>query len=233
MAEMHKRFHYFSDIRKHQSLWFLVQGYKNNIDLLYNSREVQVDQLLLSQSSRLFSKNFPFNGHSKLSLSFLDSLSATLFLLELIYDAWTHICFLVRNSQNSFRSKCTISLGAFCQAKVVVSPDYSCSIIYHLLKFGNQLQMAWYSSVLVEPILLLPLLVSRIWLNILLSWFIFPKNTAALAHLRIQSFIVWLITFSSCPVLFLYKSSAIFAITAKEFSTRMCTFSNFRLADLV
>ena len=85
MAETHKKFHYSSDRRKHQSLCLLVQGYKNNNDLLYNSHEMQIDQLLLGQSSLLFSERI-FNGHSKLSLSFLDSLSTTLFLLELTYD---------------------------------------------------------------------------------------------------------------------------------------------------
>ena len=65
-------------------------------------------------------------------------------------------------------------------------------------------------------------------------WFIFPKNTAASAHLRIESFIVWLTTFSPFFfVRFLYKSWAIFAITAKDFCTRACIFCNFRSANLV
>ena len=124
MADTHKKFHYSSNRRKHQFLWLLVQDYKNNTDLLYNSHEMQIDQFLLGQSSLLFSqKNFSFNDHSRLSLSFLDSLSATLFLLELIYDAWTHICLSAQNSQNPFRSTCTVLLGAFClliEAKVAV-----------------------------------------------------------------------------------------------------------------
>ena len=130
MAETHKKFHYSSNRRKHQFLWLLVEDYKNNTDLLYNSHEMQIDQLLLGQSSLLFSQRI-FNDHSKLSLSFLDSLSATLFLLELIYDAWNHICFSTQNSQNSFRSKCTVSLGAFClliQSKVAVLSTLRCKI---------------------------------------------------------------------------------------------------------
>ena len=42
----------------------------------------------------IFLKIFSFNDHFKLSHSFLDPLSATLFLLELIYNAWTHNYFL-------------------------------------------------------------------------------------------------------------------------------------------
>ena len=80
--ETHKKFHYSSNRRKHQFLWLLVQDYKNNTDLLYNSHEMQIDQLLLGQSSLLFSQRI-FLLMSKLSLSFLDSLPATLFLLEL------------------------------------------------------------------------------------------------------------------------------------------------------
>ena len=89
---------------------------------------MQIDQLLLGQSSLLFSQRI-FLLMSKLSLSFLDSLPATLFLLELIYDAWTHICFSVQASQNSFRSKCAVSLEAFCmfiQAKVAVLSTLIC-----------------------------------------------------------------------------------------------------------
>ena len=76
---------------------------------------------IVTKFPTIFSWNFSFNDHFKLSLSFLDSSSATLFLLEL--DAWTHICSTAQNSQNSFRRKCTVSLGAVClfiQAKVSV-----------------------------------------------------------------------------------------------------------------
>ena len=52
----HKKFHYSSNRRKHQSLWLLVQDYKNNIDLLYDSHDLEIDQLLLSQSSLMFSQ---------------------------------------------------------------------------------------------------------------------------------------------------------------------------------
>ena len=100
--------------------WFKV----NNIDLLYNRSIVT-----WSKFAAIFSKNFSFNDHSKLSISFLDSLSAALFLLELIYHGSTNICFLTHNSQKSFRSKCTVSLGAFClliQAKVAVLSTLRC-----------------------------------------------------------------------------------------------------------
>ena len=56
MTETHKMFHYSSNRRKYQFLWLLVQDYKNNADLLYNSHEMQIDQLLLGQSSLLFSQ---------------------------------------------------------------------------------------------------------------------------------------------------------------------------------
>ena len=55
-VETHKKFHYSSNRRKHQFLWLLVQSYKNNTDLLYNLHEMQIDQLLLGQSSLLFSQ---------------------------------------------------------------------------------------------------------------------------------------------------------------------------------
>ena len=100
--------------------WFKV----NNIDLLYNRSIVT-----WSKFATIFSNNFSFNDHSKLSLRFLYSLSAALFLLELTYDGSTNICFLTHNSQNSFRSKCTVSLGAFClliQAKVAVLSTLRC-----------------------------------------------------------------------------------------------------------
>ena len=45
-----------------------------------------------------------------------------------------------------------------------------------LLEFGNQVLMVWHNSVLVEPILWLPLLVRRIWLNILLGLSSFLKT---------------------------------------------------------
>ena len=61
IAETHKKFHYSHDRRKHQSLWLLVQSrfnqdYKNNTDLLYNSHEMQIHQLLQGQSSLQFSQ---------------------------------------------------------------------------------------------------------------------------------------------------------------------------------
>ena len=55
-TKTHKKFRYSSNRRKHQFLWFLVQDYKNNTNLLYNSHEMQIDQLLLGQSSLLFSQ---------------------------------------------------------------------------------------------------------------------------------------------------------------------------------
>ena len=58
MVETHKKFHYSNNRRKHQFLRLLVQDYKNNTDLLYNSYEIQIDQLLLGQSSLLFSQKF-------------------------------------------------------------------------------------------------------------------------------------------------------------------------------
>ena len=115
MTETHKHFHYSNDRRKHQSQYHSVQGYKNLyvIDLLDNSHKMLMSQLLLGQCFLLFSpKKISLNDYSQLSLSFLDSLLATVFLLELKYDAWSHIWFSAQSYQTSFRSKCTVSLGA-------------------------------------------------------------------------------------------------------------------------
>ena len=119
MTQTHKHLHYSCDRRRHQSQWLLAEGYKNNIDSRSNMN-----------CYLLFSQRIYFNDHCKSSISFIDSLSAVSFLLEVIYDAQTQICFSAQTSQNSFRTECTFSLGAvylLIQAKVAVLSTLRCT----------------------------------------------------------------------------------------------------------
>ena len=101
--------------------WFKGLRIISTYFTIHTRCKIQIDQLLLCQSYLIF---------YKIIFLSMTILSYFLFLLELIYDEWTHVYVSAQNSKNTFRSKCKVSLGAvflLIQAQVAVLSMILCT----------------------------------------------------------------------------------------------------------